>query len=176
MATFIKRIKCGDKTYNISYSGKDVYFSSSSRTGGSQLKGVRIYNNELRLNSTNKPISDVDLCARIKECSKSGCYVTTAICSTLNKPDDCEELTLLRMFRDKYMLTDPEVSRLVYRYYDTAPGIVERMKQKGDYELICARLYRDYINPCVALIREGHFEKTLKLYQDMVAELEQTYS
>ena len=176
MATFIMCIECGDKKYNISYTGKEVYYSSSSKTGGTKIKGVRMHKNEIRMNSTNKPASDVELCQQIKASKGGGCYITTAICSTLNKPDDCEELTLLRMFRDKYMLTDPEVSRLVYRYYDTAPGIVERMKQKGDYELICARLYRDYINPCVALIREGQFEKTLKLYQDMVAELEQTYA
>ncbi|MDD2981362.1 MAG: hypothetical protein PHN80_15520, partial [Hespellia sp.] len=31
------------------------------------------------------------------------CYVTTAVCRSMNKPDDCYELTMLREYRDKYL-------------------------------------------------------------------------
>ena len=36
----------------------------------------------------------------------SGCFLTTATVKYMGKPDDCYELTVLRDFRDKYMLTD----------------------------------------------------------------------
>lgn len=65
MAEFIKKIQCGDKTYNLSGSGKDVYFSSSSETGGTTLKGVKLYNNELRLTETNKEPTEMQICNQI---------------------------------------------------------------------------------------------------------------
>jgi len=67
MATYIMDIKCGDKKYYLSVSGQDVYFNSSSKTGGFTLKGIKNYNNELRTISDNKPASDFALCQAIKK-------------------------------------------------------------------------------------------------------------
>ena len=67
MATYIMSIKCGDKKYNLSVSGEDVYFSSSSKTGGTTLKGIRNYNNELRKRSDNKAANEFDMCMLIKK-------------------------------------------------------------------------------------------------------------
>lgn len=67
MAEYAMSVKCGDKTYNISVSGKDVYFSSSSRTGGTSLKGIKNYNNELRTTSDSKPASQFVICQAIQQ-------------------------------------------------------------------------------------------------------------
>ena len=66
MSEYAMSVRCGDKTYNISVSGKDVYFSSSSRTGGITLKGIKIYNNELRTTSDNKAASEFAICQAIQ--------------------------------------------------------------------------------------------------------------
>lgn len=66
MSEYEMSVRCGDKTYNISVSGKDVYFSSSSRTGGITLKGIKIYNNELRTTSDNKAASEFAICQAIQ--------------------------------------------------------------------------------------------------------------
>ena len=66
MAIFAISIKCGDKTYNLSVNGSDVYFSSSAKTGGTTLRGVRNYNNELRTTSDNKAATQFALCQAIK--------------------------------------------------------------------------------------------------------------
>lgn len=66
MATFAMSVKCGDKKYHISVSGKDVYFSSSQKTGGASLKGIKNYNNELRTVSDNKPATEFSLCQAIR--------------------------------------------------------------------------------------------------------------
>ena len=67
MSVHVMSVKCGDKTYHISASGKDVYFSSNSKTGGFTLKGIKVYNNELRTISDNKPATDFALCQAIKK-------------------------------------------------------------------------------------------------------------
>ena len=53
-----------------------------------------------------------------------GCFITTAICATLGKRDDCTELTVLREFRDTYMTETKERRELVREYYDIAPRII----------------------------------------------------
>lgn len=35
--------------------------------------------------------------------SQKFCYITTAVCETFGKPDDCYELRLLRTYRDGYL-------------------------------------------------------------------------
>lgn len=65
MAIYMTSLKCGDKTYYLSYSGRDIYFSSSSKTGGITLKGIKIYNNEMR-DINGRTISEFDICLAIK--------------------------------------------------------------------------------------------------------------
>lgn len=67
MSEYAMSVRCGDKTYNISVSRKDVYFSSSSRTGGTTLKGIMNYNNELRTTDNNKPASEFSICQAIQK-------------------------------------------------------------------------------------------------------------
>lgn len=41
MATHFLSIKVSDKTYHLSHSGETVYYSSSSKTGGTALKRAK---------------------------------------------------------------------------------------------------------------------------------------
>ena len=66
MANFLIKIKCGDKTYNISHSGEDLYFSSSSSTGGFTLRGMKFKSNEIKNTSTGKPANDFEICQAIR--------------------------------------------------------------------------------------------------------------
>ena len=52
------------------------------------------------------------------------CFITTAVCQELGKPDDCEELTAFRAFRDGYPRSPPDGEALIREYYNIAPGIV----------------------------------------------------
>jgi len=63
MAEYLKTLKCGGKTYYVSHSGSDVYYNSSSKTGGFTLKGAKFVSNEIKVNG--KPASDFDLCQAI---------------------------------------------------------------------------------------------------------------
>lgn len=106
---------------------------------------------------------------------KKLCYITTAVCESLGKADDCYELNLLREFRDHYLMKQKNGASIVHEYYDIAPTIVKRMNQKED----CAKLYQDvwknYLEPCVNLIENGKQKECMDIYADMVLELQKRY-
>lgn len=100
----------------------------------------------------------------------SGCFLTSACVDYLGKPDDCEELTVLRKFRDEYMKSTEEGSTLVDEYYAVAPDIVEKIdasEKRGDYY--------DYIYnvicKCIDLIAADENEQALNEYRAMVCRL-----
>lgn len=65
MSEYATTVKYGDKSYNISVSGKDVYFSSTSKTGGITLKGIKCINNQLCISEDSKPASDFQIAQAI---------------------------------------------------------------------------------------------------------------
>jgi len=169
MSEFVTKVKCGDKTYNISASGSVVYFSSGSKTGGTILRGVKIYNNELRLKDTNKPPSDFNLCSQIKESLKSGsCFITTAICQALDKADDCSELNTLRRFRDDIMLAHPYWQDLVSNYYHIAPSLAEKLSAHHQSHDLSVRLYQEYLVTILLAIEQERYQQAVTHYQAMV--------
>lgn len=94
--------------------------------------------------------------------ASGGCYLTTACCEHKGLPDDCEELTTLRHFRDTHVPED-----MVEEYYKFAPGIVEKIK--NNKELL------DYVysivKQCVKDVKEGENEKALEGYKNMFRKL-----
>ena len=100
-----------------------------------------------------------------------GCFLTSACVEYLSKPDDCEELTTLRKFRDNYMKSTENGKRLVEKYYEIAPEIVNRINasEKKDkyYQYI-----KEVIDKCVEFIGHSEYERALTEYKFMVKNLE----
>lgn len=67
MATHITTLKVGTKTYNLSATGKTVFFNASSKTGGFILKGVTYKDNQFILTSTSKVASEYQLGSAIEK-------------------------------------------------------------------------------------------------------------
>lgn len=97
----------------------------------------------------------------------SGCFITTAVCAQFGKPDDCEELTKFREFRDSYVI--PNHPEAVKEYYETAPFIVNRIYQSPHRAQILHDLYYKHIKPALAAMEVGDNEKAYRIYSDMVA-------
>lgn len=106
---------------------------------------------------------------------KGLCYITTAVCKSLDKPDDCYELSLLRTYRDQYMLGSREGKETVEEYYNIAPTIVKRIDRQEDAAQIYAGIWEEYLSPCVRMIEEGRRKECQELYSDMVHKLEKKY-
>lgn len=103
------------------------------------------------------------------------CFITTAVCAYENKPDDCEELTAFRNFRDGYLRSCPDGPALIEEYYDIAPGIVVRLELSHDRDSRYAALRDQYLGPCYADIRAGRLAQCKERYVAMVRSLEKEF-
>lgn len=97
-----------------------------------------------------------------------GCYITTAICEEYNKLDDCEELTLLRNFRDHWLTNQPDGKKLIEQYYRTAPYIVKQIDNRSDRTQIYEYLNERYLSKCLSHIKNDENEACKDLYVEMM--------
>jgi hypothetical protein len=100
--------------------------------------------------------------------SGSPCFITTAICERLGKPDDCFELTTLRHYRDTWLINSDGGEELIKEYYRIAPLIVSKIKTSDKFEELCQYLLENYINPCLYLISISKYEECRDKYIEMV--------
>ena len=144
---------------------------SSVKTKEFTEKMIELYNERMPDNKIGHSTRE-----QIQGGFKKGlCYLTTAVCRSLDKPDDCYELTLLRNYRDQYLLESKEGMETVNEYYNIAPTIVKRIDRQEDSASIYAGIWQDYLSPCVRLIEEGKKKECQMLYSDMVRKLERKY-
>ena len=103
------------------------------------------------------------------------CYITTAACQMRGMDDECEELNLLRSYRDSYMMQMEDGEEKILEYYDVAPSIVKHINMRPDADRIYDRIWNDYVAPCIVLIREGKMEECMSLYSRMVLDMKKEY-
>jgi hypothetical protein len=101
----------------------------------------------------------------------SKCFITSACVFARGLPDDCEELTTLRTFRDNYIMSAPGGPELIREYYEVAPGIVDRILASNESERILSSLYDELVVPSVMLIVNGECQEALLHYRTRVATL-----
>lgn len=99
------------------------------------------------------------------------CYVTTATCLALNLGSDCEELNLLKAYRDKVLMQNEAGRNIVSQYYNIAPTIVKRIDALQNAKEIYVDLYRKYIGKCVQCIKNKEYDSCLSIYSEMVEKL-----
>lgn len=105
----------------------------------------------------------------VKKRSGMGCFITTAICKAEGKPDDCDELTTLRNFRDLVMLPNPKLRTMVHDYYAKAPEIVKAIDARADSQK-CYTILRDaYLTDAVKAVKDGDYDMAITIYLDMVS-------
>lgn len=103
------------------------------------------------------------------------CYITTAVCDTLGKADDCYELTLLRNYRDQYLAKTEDGKALIKEYYEIAPRLVLSIDTYDSCNSIYSDLYSEYILPCIKDIENEKLEDCKEKYVHMVRSLEEQY-
>ncbi len=104
-----------------------------------------------------------------------GCFVTTAVCGSFGKPDDCYELSTFRAFRDGWLVKQPDGQSLIDKYYDIAPKIVERINQLNNASAIYQSVWTEYLKPCLDFIEHGKFQDCKQLYVRMVDSLQKSF-
>jgi hypothetical protein len=107
--------------------------------------------------------------------SSGGCYITTAVCESLKKPDDCYELNIFRNFRDSWLKKQPDGETLILDYYKIAPNIVAKINQLANSTEIYNLIWQKYLKPCLQFIEIGDNQSCKNLYMKMVKILKTTY-
>lgn len=103
------------------------------------------------------------------------CYITTAVCVCLGQSGDCYELSLLRAYRDKYLVKQPGGAALIKEYYDIAPTIVKRIGRQANPIKIYKNVWETYLHPCIHFIERGEPEACREIYVTMLNDLKRQY-
>ena len=103
------------------------------------------------------------------------CFITTAVCGSFGKPDNCYELTSFRKFRDTYMLKTKEGEALVEEYYDVAPAIVTCIDMEADSASVYKSIWNRWLSPCLSDMEAGRAELCEARYKEMVLDLRKRY-
>ncbi|KXT70142.1 hypothetical protein SGODD07_01612 [Streptococcus gordonii] len=101
-----------------------------------------------------------------------GCYLTTATVDFMGLADDCEELTILRKFRDTYLQLSIQGKKDIEHYYSVAPKIVAAINHSESKNKILNDLYNNLILGCIKLIKSGNLDGAYKKYKDYTLTLE----
>lgn len=105
---------------------------------------------------------------------KSGCFITTACVNTYGLSDDCQELTILRWFRDTYIRSLSNSNSLVDEYYTIAPLIIQKIQEDPNHEKVWGNIFT-IIQKSVKLILKSDYDRAFNEYIKMVNDLKRNY-
>lgn len=103
------------------------------------------------------------------------CVITTAVCRTLGKPDDCDELMSMRAYRDAAAERNPLVAALIEEYYRVAPLLIEKINRLENSSYEYKRLWNDFIVDTYRSIKAGDSRAATFKYIEMVTDLCRKY-
>lgn len=108
--------------------------------------------------------------------TSDGCFLTSACTEARGLPDDCEELTTLRTFRDGYMKSFPQGQTDICQYYHVAPVIVDKIHALPNAKEIFDKIYNELVLPCVDLIHFNKNEEAYLKYREYVKQLQEQFA
>lgn len=107
--------------------------------------------------------------------SSGGCFLTTATCLVLGKPDECEELVAFKKYRDTYLINENDGKQLIREYYRIAPEILNKIDEEQDSKQVYFKMYDDYISVGYRYLLEKEYKKAKEIYIKMVVDLCEKY-
>jgi hypothetical protein len=114
-------------------------------------------------------------CNAYKSKQPSGCFITSAVCGSQGKPDNCYELTAFRAFRDDWLAAQDGGKDAIINYYSCAPAIVSAIDSLPNASAIWQSIYDGYIMPCITKMEASDYDGCYILYQNMVDRLSLQY-
>ena len=98
----------------------------------------------------------------------NGCFITSACVEAEGLGDDCEELNVLRRYRDTFLRYRDGGEADIKEYYSIAPKIVKAINEQQNAKELWDEIYQKMVRPCVSFIKEGNNEAAYKLYRGYV--------
>ena len=105
----------------------------------------------------------------------SSCFITTAVCDSFGKPDDCYELTMFRRFRDTWLCKQEDGEGLIKDYYAVAPRIVFNINRLNNAKEVYRSIWTEYLKPCLLDLEADNKASCKKRYIRMVTDLKEIY-
>lgn len=102
------------------------------------------------------------------------CFLTTACIRHKHLPDHCEELQLLRSFRDHYMRSSATGIRLVNDYYLLGPQLVSAIEKDKEKASTYRYIYGCIQKACDKILRNKN-QGAQNVYTKMVHQLSKKY-
>lgn len=101
-----------------------------------------------------------------------GCYLTTACMEHQLQyfDDNCEELTVLRWFRDNFVTKED-----IDHYYTVAPSVVEAINESEHSKEVYDYIYNNVVLECVNAIKKGDYEFAYNRYKSSMLSLEEQF-
>ena len=101
------------------------------------------------------------------------CFLTTACMRHMqeNFDDNCEELTILRWFKDNFISEED-----IKYYYETAPIIVESINNVENCDIIYRYVYENVVSACVNAVKNRNYELAYRIYKNGVITLEKQFA
>ena len=108
-----------------------------------------------------------------KEKSSGSCYLTSACMNYFQESfdDNCEELTILRWFRDNFVTKED-----IEHYYHTAPIIVAAIDNTPNNDCIYEYIYENVVNACVEAIKNGDYNFAYNRYKNSILSFEEIFA
>lgn len=104
-----------------------------------------------------------------------GCFITTACVEHMGLSDDCEQLNILRMFRDKLVEEDELFREIVLDYYKKAPSVVKKINESENKDEVLEQLYNELVVPCVEMLKNNQEQEAKEHYISTYKKLLKTY-
>ncbi|MBW7571723.1 CFI-box-CTERM domain-containing protein [Caproiciproducens faecalis] len=106
---------------------------------------------------------------------KKLCFITTAVCSSLGKGDNCPELNAFRHFRDSWLAATPQGKAKIGEYYLFAPMIVDRIDRSEKCRTEYREIWETYLSPCLKSLENANPQQCAEKYEEMMKTLEQKW-
>ncbi len=99
------------------------------------------------------------------------CFITTAACLALHERKDCQQLNILREFRDTYISDGGTGDLLIDEYYRVGPLLVSKIERGWNPMAVYYILWEFYIEPSCEAIKQHKRETAKNIYITMVKNL-----
>ena len=103
------------------------------------------------------------------------CFLTTACVRALGLPDNCHELTVLRNFRDNYLMRSTSGRAAVEHYYRIAPEIVSAICRSISPNAEYLSIHENLVRPSMKFVEAGRFEEAFSHYRKFVINLAERF-
>lgn len=104
-----------------------------------------------------------------------GCFITTTVFLTLNKDDNCYELSTIRKFRDEFMKKNELMRNDIFEYYEISPRICNAIDKLDNREYEYKQIWKNWLKLALRYIENNNNNDAYRIYKEMMFSLKKRF-